>query len=500
MLNDIWIERVKKRLHLYIFTIIGTFFLFWLQKKFEYLPVKPALVIILVLIFIIFCWSDKAEINVLLVTVPFGIIFSLISPVFEVWDEPAHFTRTAYISEGNLGLSNEKKEHYVTKDVENLVTISKYLTRREKILPNTFETNLFQYKHEVKKEYQFRVPVTNAYGTFSYIPSVIGYKVGNLLSKGNLGVMFYLGRIFNSLFYALCAYISVKISKKWKNFVSFFALQPMAIYISSSFNQDAISYGLILIVIALFLSMVSLENYELNWKYIASFGFLCALLAFTKLPYIVLAGLIFFIPFNKFKNKETYLVMLISILLVITISGIWFILYSRITGLETTRNVDVAQQIQFIRNNTGEFLSTLFTSIFGTITKYTQLSAFAWDNQNINEIGLITLVSFGILLSYPLPEKNISKWTKLGIIIISMIILILIYLSMYLTWTEVGANYISGVQGRYFFGIIMILPIVFNVSKYIGDFKKNKYSDYILQSVMIFLIIWTIAGRIGIYY
>jgi uncharacterized membrane protein len=71
---------------------------------------------------------------------------------------------------------------------------------------------------------------------------------------------------------------------------------------------------------------------------------------------------------------------------------------------------------------------------------------------------------------------------------------------MYLTWNDVGHYKISGVQGRYFVGIVLLLPIVFNISKYIGSVEENNYTKIMAQIIPLTLIIWTIGTRIAVYY
>lgn len=499
---EIFKNRVIDRKKLYMFAFLFLSFILIAEKNFIGVPKKAILLVSVIVFPIIFFWSKKIEKNVLLISLTFGILFSLISPIYEVWDEPAHFTRVEYIAEGKLKLTNNKEDHFVSKDVNNLEEISKYTTRRKEVILSTLETKLWKYKHDTDKEEQFRVNVTSAYGTIAYLPSTLGFVLGRTISDGNLGVMFYLGRIFNAIFYSICAFIAVKLAKKWKHIIAFFALQPLLIYVSGSYNQDAISYGLMLIIISLFFRMIQNQEEKVVLKDVIVYTLLCGIMAFTKLPYIVLAGLIFFIPYKKFENKKTYIAMLIGIMMVIAISAIWFTTYLKLEGIvPTAENVDVKEQVKYIIENKKEFLGTLSTGMFNTINKYKQLSAFAWDYQISNTLALVNLITIGVLFAFPMKGiEKVSKWTKFGVLFIAFIITVFIYLSMYLTWTTVGLDHILGVQGRYFVGVVVILPIALNFSKYIGDIKENKYTYDTLQVVSLLLLIWSIASRIGVYY
>jgi uncharacterized membrane protein len=71
---------------------------------------------------------------------------------------------------------------------------------------------------------------------------------------------------------------------------------------------------------------------------------------------------------------------------------------------------------------------------------------------------------------------------------------------MYLTWSNVGRQIIMGVQGRYFVGVLFLLPIMLNYSKVVGNITENKYTKYTPQVMALLLLIFAIASRIGIYY
>lgn len=498
-------ERVWKRKKYYGFFFLFISFIITAEKNFVGIPKKAILVVSIITFVILFLWSEKIEKNVLIITVSFGVLFSIMTPIYDVWDEPAHFTRVQYISEGHMFLTNNKEDHFTSKDVNKLDEMSKlpeFLVKKVDRMPNTLETKLWEYKHDRDTEYQNRVPVTNAYGTISYLPSALGYNIGKVVSNENLGVMFYLGRIFNVLFYSLCAYIAVKLARQWQYIIAFFAIQPMMIYASSSFNQDSFSYGLLLIIVSLFFRMIQNEDEKIDFKILLVYFLLCAVLAYTKLPYIALGGLPFFIPMKKYVNVNTYLSVYLGIIFVIITSVIWFVYYSKIEGLPPrAKNVDAIEQVNYILSNFKEFLSILFTNVYETINKYGQLATFAWDKKGSGTLALVNLISIGLIFGFPMKNiDKVSRWTKFGVVIITILISILIYLSMYLTWNDVGHPTILGVQGRYFVGIILLLPIILNFSKYFGEIKENHFTKNTPQFMCLILLIWSVASRIGVYY
>lgn len=498
---DSFLEKFYSEKKVILFFILEIIILIGFEVSFNYFSITKVGLLSLIVTGLLLISRKKIYQTVFVIISTFGIMFSILSPVFEVWDEPAHYTRASYITEGHLGLTNDKEKQIVSDDIKTLVDTSEYLTRHDKVLPNFFETRLWEYEHSENKSYEFRVPITNAYAFVSYIPSSLGLLVGKIVSNGNLGVMFYLGRIFNVLFFALCASIAVKVSQKWNKIIAFFALQPMVIYISSSFNQDAFSYGLLLIIFAYFVNLLQRKEKEIYLKDIIVYSFLCILMALSKLPYITLAGLLIFIPKEKFSKTKTFISAFLGMFVVIICGIFWILSYSKIIGNVPEPDVDMIKQIIHISKDPVSFFKLLLTNIIGTINKYNQLSNFAWDNQHAPELALVNLSLLVLPLTYPIPKyEKIAPITKLGVAIIALTTTALIYMSMYLTWDSVGSEVITGVQGRYFFGILLAAPIFANFSKSFGYSEEEEDNKNILIYIGIFLLIWSIASRLGTYY
>jgi uncharacterized membrane protein len=62
----------------------------------------------------------------------------------------------------------------------------------------------------------------------------------------------------------------------------------------------------------------------------------------------------------------------------------------------------------------------------------------------------------------------------------------LVWTGLYITFTSVGANYISGVQGRYYIPFILPLMFVFKNSKFKLNLSTEMYTK-IVFSILIFI-------------
>lgn len=452
--------------------------------------------------------DKKIEYVCFSIILTFGSFLVIFSPVFDVLDEPAHYARAEYIAEGNFFLKNDEEELKFSKDYQYLTEMTGYNgMNRLKPTVNFFKSDLFSKKHNTEKQIETKVKATRPYGTISYLPSALGLFIGKVISNGNLGVMFYLGRFFNLLMYALMAFFAIKMSGRWKLIIGFFSVQHLPIYISASFSQDAFFYGLSLLIFGKLIQMFDRDEL-IDEKDILEMTIYSFLMIFSKLPNIMLIGLMLFFPMKRYKSKKTYYLNFAAIGFIIVSALAWVIYYSSIIPTDLPGVVDQPAQIKFILENPKQFFQVLSMGVFSTILKYKQYYAYGWSF-NYSELGFIfSLITMGsVLVMYPIKLRNkINGWFKFAIIGVSLGIIILTNLIMYLTFTEVAAPTIAGVQGRYFFGILVLSPFILNISDKI--YSSDKYIEYIDEKLLnrnilmisICFMIWMSAMRIGAYY
>lgn len=94
--------------------------------------------------------------------------------------------------------------------------------------------------------------------------------------------------------------------KKAKGFELLFgtvALLPMCIYISSSFSTDGMVNALTFYLVAQFCHFINREK-KVSLKEMILYSLLCIVMATMKLPYVLLVGLLLFIPSNKMEVKK----------------------------------------------------------------------------------------------------------------------------------------------------------------------------------------------------
>ncbi|MFB0699793.1 hypothetical protein ACER17_09015, partial [Streptococcus pyogenes] len=118
------------------------------------LPLKFISLLFVVSTLLIVFLPKKLEVATIIFILVFGTISAIISPINDIPDEYVHYSRTVYISEGDINLTNNNKKLRISKDVDKLIKQS----------GKTFITsNLKATKHSTREYSYPYIKGTNAY-------------------------------------------------------------------------------------------------------------------------------------------------------------------------------------------------------------------------------------------------------------------------------------------------------------------------------------------------
>ncbi|XUD11680.1 hypothetical protein IGJ55_000837 [Enterococcus sp. AZ170] len=456
--------RWKYLFGLVVVVLIATIFFF------QFNPIPKKLIILLVCLSaipIVFV-KEKLETSALCCILVLGTVFTFITPVLDTPDEPSHLARAFYVAEGNLGMSDKVEKLKISKD---------YQAMNERV-KQTFKNDLGSVKTSSEKQAQVYITTTSTYSFIGYIPQALGLIVGKVLSLG-LYWTFYLGRIFNLMIYALLAYLAIKKVKYYKPMFTTIAVFPMSIYLAASYSQDALANGLILLTCSYLVNLLFATE-KIEHKELFTFFILCLIMISCKLPYVILSGILIFIEPKKYKDKKTYFMALalLGVLIVATLS--WYLYYSTIQPVHRGAQVNPSEQLRFIKENLVISTRVLITALVDSINLFQMNFRFGWLKYFSAHVGLLYLAYFGgMCLFFPFNvKKKLSSFNKLGLSLIIVGVMLMIILSQYLTWTPVGELTVIGVQGRYFIGLFVLIPVLTNVSNLF--YKQNVETEQIL--------------------
>lgn len=431
--------------------------------------------------------QDFACLLVLLVS---GLAFSIVTPVLNTPDEYVHLSRAMHIAQGDINLDNNPANLQISEDY--FVIVDDYT------MP-PLAVDAFEYQHS-STEVPFKgladFRTTNAYWFIGYIPQVIGITLGRALNV-NVGLIYYLGRIFNAICYALLAYIAVKLSGNFRQIMMLIVLMPMNIFLAASYNQDGVALGFIYVIIGLFIHYLTRQK-MLGYKELVMFTALSCLIITLKLPYILLMGLLFFIPKERFSIKFPTISILLVSCLVLALTAIWFIGYQQIKSTTTLQGVGLVGQIQYFLSNPSHGLLALSKEFFLTPHRLVMLFYFGILNLPMRETLIPIFTFYLFVIASNLGQKQVTLRSRTGSILIGLGIICGIILVMYLTWTKIGYGHVDGIQGRYYLGVLPLfalsitaLPIKSFTPFRISDAFVIKGSWIILTMVLVFIVLST---------
>jgi uncharacterized membrane protein len=298
--------------------------------------------------------------------------------------------------------------------------------------------------------------------------------------------MLWLPRIFNLFTYALLISLAVKKAPVLKVPLLAVACIPISIYQAASVSIDSMIIGLALLTLAYFIYLYKSEPGSLDTKEVAIFCGLSLLLGLCKLPYLAFVFFILLVPRKNFKNEKIIRYMLLGIFIVSCIGVLWSS-YSEPALMHSWRSklnyMNPSLQLQFLMDhpfNILRFIRMIFTYTLGiTLNGFLNFFGAYSANHYADHYTFITVLIWIFLsltlLFYP-SDSKFSMKSKLG----TLIILLMIYMGtcfiQLLTWADVGGTNI-GVSTRYFIPLFALLPIIvpFRIKrfdKYQGTFDR----------------------------
>lgn len=245
---------------------------------------------VLIILMVLICKKIKWKYENLFVflVISWGIIYSLLIPPASGLDEHAHYVSTYYAS--NMVLGIEGMNGRVEDDQMELLLMGpspqKYLDVAEENWGLSDDNEIVPLP-----EYQWILD------TNRYIATTIGVVLGRLLNLGFMSMIF-LGRFFNTLLYAICGYIAVKITPIGKTQILCFSLIPMMVNIYSSYSYDTLSNSFVILFVALCMYYSECKR-KINCLDVLLLIMLSFLILQNKGVYIAFTLLIFMIPVSK---------------------------------------------------------------------------------------------------------------------------------------------------------------------------------------------------------
>lgn len=311
------------------------------------------------------------------------------------------------------------------------------------------------------------------YDVRSYLQISIFMWLGRVLKLPFVWCMM-LGKFGNLLLYTVVCYFAIKCAKQGKVLVAAIALIPNCIFAAASFSYDAVVNSFLLLAMVLTLNQM-MDKQRINR--IQTLVLLGAFLAGStaKAIYIFMAFLLLLFPKEKFGSRWRALTykLCVTALMILLIYTFFFPPVSASSNFEVMGNLayagdkrsqgtSVLGQISWILGNPFAYAKLLFGSMLGELWNYVRGAKpfiaygylggmpviWTW-------LGLAALVFASAFSPKEESRAAIPHRFKIGNALVVLGVGAVIWTSMYVTFTAVGADVINGVQGRYFLPLFL---------------------------------------------
>ena len=418
-----------------------------------------------------------------------GSLFVVSSPNLDIPDENAHFH--AY-------LPKKDKDLKVSDDVSKVTKEFKVPLK---------QTGLDKIKVSFKKVHSSLFIVTNASSFIPYIPQVIGIWIARILGLSLLWLVI-LGRFCNLVCYALITRLAIKKAKGFEILFGSIALLPMCVYLAASFSTDGMVNALTFYLIAQFCYLINREQ-KVSLRDMIIFATLSLVLATMKLPYVLLVGLLLFIPKEKMTIKKNYLYAALLIFVTAILSFLWLKQSSDINASKVTHGANPVDKIKFTIAHANVFFKTFLREWIDLIpNKIDSLFTFGWLTYGLGNISRYYLIFLSCILLMTPQTLPLPKISKIGTGLVATGISIGILMTSYLMWGQTADISFLGVQGRYFTGVLVLLGLFTNFSSVFYpqnniDFgealDRREYFVYVIANLFILMsVVLTILQYYGV--
>lgn len=464
LLNSYKLEVVNKLEANIVFLLIETF------------------LIILSLLIIHSIYSDKkiSDIKIFYYTIPvFFILMLMFMPIFTSHDESWHWYRVYDIAQGNL-FTNKQNSIPISEMPKSIDDIS--LEKFKYGITYSDLKDMYNTKLDKDNTKIYQLPTTAIFAPLQYLPQATGTFIAKLLTDRPV-IMAYAGKILNAIMSIILLILAIKIIPFGKKILLTCICIPIAIEGLTSLSGDAMTISCAVLLTSYILKLAYQKENIITTKQKVVLTVLCVVMSLCKIVYLPLVGLVLIIPKEKFKTKkESNITKLLIIATSIVVGLTWLYiagqsLYTRGPG-ELNTNLVLTNPIQYIK---------MFIYTIDTQTSSYILSLFG------QKIGDCELIDLGLIITYVnlalfvvatiLSEdtrNKFSKYQKIIIILVALATIALIFTSLFIQWTTEGADFIEGVQGRYFIPILLIVAIlVSSVIKIKSNYKEENLLKFI---------------------
>jgi uncharacterized membrane protein len=373
-----------------------------------------------------------------LVALPAGIGFAVLTPPFQAPDEVGHYWRAEAIAAGQFGASKEdgKPGAFVPREARDLVAILwMELAGRDAL----YERERLQRASELPRfEERVRVTFPAYYTALPYLPQAAVLAAARAARVPPL-TAFRAGRIANVLAGVTLVAIAMLIAPRAAWTFGVVALTPMFLFLSGACSADTVTSGVAFCTIAV---TVRLWDQPDDRRLIAAAALTALLVTLCKPAYVLLPLL----AIAALRRRAA------AIVAAATAAGIALSAFTAGASHAAMRpGTDPAAQLQFTLAHPFRVASIIARDYAAHAFQYTDhlVGRLGWLDVGLPRWVLVLYLAAFLYVALCTPLQLPARRRAL-IAAIFVATMAVVSLSQYLVWTPLHADAVEGIQGRYF--------------------------------------------------
>ncbi|MDD6327142.1 MAG: DUF2142 domain-containing protein [Lachnospiraceae bacterium] len=441
-----------------------------------------AFMFVALIMFMVF-WGEllvrRIEIGFVAAALGIGLVMVFGFPSYKIsWDEEAHFLGAYRMGIGTDVVMTPEVDYY--GDANRVASLFYPMAE--------VEFGQFQEFLNASRIYDKTDPdnyvIKSGLGRLSdvgHIAPSIGIQIGRIFHLP-LGYLYLLGKLTNLLMYVGITYLAIRHMRIGKGIMTVLALMPTVLFQATAYTYDATANAFMFLAMSYLFTAIVDKDTVFDVKQCAVVAGGIAVASCVRVVYAPMILLLLFVPKERFKSKKSWAVIKGGLLAVCVIgaAGLLYVA-THSEGIEADIRggaVSVSGQISYIMQN--------------PIAYGKMVVKYIWEQLGDYTIGYSTLGQFAHLRGFPYSfviyvvmlffiftdttDVDLKWYTRIGVAIVLLGTTVGIWSSMYIFFTPVGADWIGGVQGRYFTPLLIPLYLLFNTRYIKNEIPKRVYN------------------------
>ena len=392
--------------------------------------------------------------------------YALSAGPFRSPDEYNHFFRSYHVSEGKLVAQQKPGGLLGDRLPASLTSAAKAAAGYPDVPPARTSSDQIRSSWLVRDDGATlftHFPGSGLYSPLAYLPSALGVRAGRITGAPPLAFL-YLGRICNALAGALLLACAIRFLPEGVKPIGILALFPTWLFQMATLTPDAVTFGLMMLWIALLLRMRA--NAEpLSRALWGGAVVLAACVSQLRLPFPLLVLLVFIVPRARFATALRAATFYASVLIVAaTPCLLWIALAAPLqVPLRPGVITEPSRQLAAALADPAHTFGLIATNLWQNALRYWQeaIGTFSWLEVRLPWWLLLafTVAAIGAMSASRPIEFALTRRLRIMLIAAACAGVFASELLIYMHWNAFRAPHIEGYQGRYLLPCLLLLAL-----------------------------------------